>query len=110
MSVLRELTLTSMTRSRWYEAWVKELLDLADASKPFLHSFWVSSPAHRDGVAKPYNSVLLVHSRLELTDLTVVTDNTHLNRWLSQIMFPLTTSLRVDRALRAFVAESQAIE
>ena len=49
------------------------------------------------------------HSRLELTDLTVVTDNTHLNRWLAQIIYPLTASLRVDGALCVDVAESQTI-
>ena len=31
MSILRELTLTSTTRSRWYEARVKKLRDLAEA-------------------------------------------------------------------------------
>ena len=31
MSTLRELTLTSTTHSRWYEAHVKKLRDLAEA-------------------------------------------------------------------------------
>ena len=37
-------------------------------------------------VVELFHIVLCVHSRLELTDLTVVTDNSHLNRWLAQIL------------------------
>ena len=44
-------------------------------------------------VVEPCNIVLRVHFGLELTDLTVVADNTHLNRCLAQIMFLLTESL-----------------
>ena len=39
-----------------------------------------------------------VHSGLD-TNLTVVADNAHVNRWLAQITYPLTTSLGVDGAL-----------
>ena len=60
-------------------------------------------------VMEPCNIVLCVHSGVEIADLSVVTDNTHLNRWLAQIMYPLTASLRVDGALCVDVAESQTI-
>ena len=70
-------------------------------------------------VVEPCNIVLCVHSGLELTVLTVVTDNKAMQgiagwilvivRFSHTFMYPLTASLRFDEALQVDVARSQTI-